>query len=63
MSELLQNKHPKHYLLLSQKMLSVDMLFKTFDTKIFPILTYGAEIWSRHKGIDIENTIIFVSMY
>ena len=31
------------------------MLFKIFDTKIIPILTYGAEIWSSHRGTDIEK--------
>ena len=36
-------------------MLSVDMLFKIFDTKILPILTYGAEIWSSHRGSDVEK--------
>ena len=35
--------------------LSVDMLFKIFDTKILPILTYGAEIWSSHRGSDVEK--------
>ena len=31
------------------------MLFKIFDTKILPILTYGAEIWIEHEGKDIEK--------
>ena len=35
--------------------LSINMLFKIFDTKILPILTYGAEIWIEHEGKDIEK--------
>ena len=35
--------------------LSVNVLLKIFDTKVLPILTYGAEIWISHKGNDIEN--------
>ena len=35
--------------------LSVDLLFKIFDTKILPILTYGAEIWCNHEGKDVEK--------
>ena len=26
-----------------------------FDTKILPILTYGAEIWCNHEGKDVEK--------
>ena len=33
---------------------STDILFKIFDTKIQPILTYGAEIRFPHTAADIE---------
>ena len=29
--------------------LSANKLFKYFDTKILPILTYGAEVWVDHE--------------
>ena len=35
--------------------LSTKLLFKIFDTKILPILTYGAEIWFSHTASDIER--------
>ena len=35
--------------------LSANLLLKIFDTKILPILTYGAEIWFSHKSLDIEK--------
>ncbi|MEW8546516.1 MAG: reverse transcriptase family protein, partial [Candidatus Thiodiazotropha sp.] len=35
--------------------LSFNILFKIFDTKILPILTYGAEIWFGHESKDIEK--------
>ena len=35
--------------------LSSNILFKIFDTKILPILTYGAEIWFEHESKDIEK--------
>ena len=36
-------------------MSSIDMLFKIFDTKALPILTYRAEIWSRYRGSGVEK--------
>ena len=33
---------------------STDILFKIFDSKIQPILTYGAELWFPHNANDIE---------
>ena len=35
--------------------LSTKLLFKIFDSKILPILTYGAEIWLSHTASDIER--------
>ena len=35
--------------------LSANLLLKIFDTKILPILTYGAEIWFSHKSLYIEK--------
>ena len=35
--------------------LSANILFKNFDTKILPILTYGSEIWFEHESKDIEK--------
>lgn len=36
-------------------LLSSNLLLKIFDTKILPILTYGADIWFSHEGLDIEQ--------
>ena len=41
-----------------------NVLFKIFDTKILPILTYGAEIWFRTKAkISKRFIIIIVNMF
>ena len=40
--------------LVNYTQISTDILFKIFDTKIQPILTYGAEIWFPHTANDIE---------
>ena len=34
--------------------ISTDILFKVFDSKVQPILTYGAELWFPHSATDIE---------
>ncbi|MEW8546871.1 MAG: reverse transcriptase domain-containing protein [Candidatus Thiodiazotropha sp.] len=38
--------------------LSANLLFKIFDTKVLPILTYGAEIWFNHVSLDSKSTQI-----
>ena len=35
--------------------LSSDLLFKIFDTKVLPILHYGAEIWGFHEAKNVER--------
>lgn len=35
--------------------LSINVLFKIFDSKILPILTYGSEVWFGHESMDIER--------
>ena len=34
---------------------SLPIFFKIFDTKILPILTYGAEVWFEHESKGIEK--------
>ena len=43
--------------------LSSNLLFKIFDTKILPILTYGAEIWFGHESKDIEQVHHYYCKY
>lgn len=35
--------------------ISVNVLFKIFDSKILPVLLYGSEVWFNHIAPDIEQ--------
>ena len=41
--------------LLKDKYLSLSVICNLFDTCVSPILSYGSEVWSFHKGLELER--------